>query len=98
MTLDEAISGLASAPKDIRVKCPNDHFVADMMLSVIDGHLTLRNCRSKSDLRRRRAEEKPALYVHLHVSADRSTVLRCRDKYCGYAGRRNEMQLALEFG
>lgn len=64
-------------PLTVRVQCPRGHFIANITLSVIDGQLTTRRERSGKDLRNRKFEGRPDFNGHLHVSADRNTVLQC---------------------
>jgi hypothetical protein len=86
----------AQGPREIKVKCPNGHFIADITLSVIDGQLTTRWGRSKKDLRRRASQGIPALYGAVVVAADRNVVLNCADSHCSYNPTRNDQLLALE--
>lgn len=96
MNTAEVIQALGDTPRRITVKCPADHFIADVTVCVIDGELTLRAERSKRDLRRRHAQGKGDFGAHVHVSADRPTAPVCRSSHCDYRGARNEMELALE--
>jgi hypothetical protein len=93
----EVIKDLAlHAPVNIRLLCPRRDLIANLTLSVMDGHLTMRRARPVKDLHRKRLQGKPAFYANLHVSADRNTVLECGNPRCRYRGYRNEMDLALD--
>ena len=96
MNAAEVIRELEQGPRQIKVKCPNDHFIATITLSVSGGRLATRWGRSGKDLRRRASQGKPALYGDVVVQGDKNVVLKCRDSHCDYDGCRNAQLLALE--
>ena len=54
--------------------CPRGDFIADMTLSVVDGQFTTRWGRSAKDLRRRKLQQRPALYADVVVAGDKNVV------------------------
>lgn len=96
MNTAEVIDRLRENPRQIKVKCPNNHFIANITLSVRDDQLTTRWGLSGNELRRRRLEGKPALYADVVAEDDRNVELKCRSSHCDYNPTRNAQLLALE--
>jgi hypothetical protein len=93
---DDVIRQLAQSPREVKVTCPDDHFIAEITLSVRDGQLAMRWGLSGKDLRRRASQKGGVLSAEVHVADDRNVVLECADSHCGYNPIRNAQLLALE--
>jgi hypothetical protein len=92
----DAIDRLRENPRQIKVKCPDNHFIATITLSVRDNQLTMRVGWSGKELRRRALQGKPALYADVAVEDDRNIALECAGSHCRYNPTRNALLLALE--
>ena len=97
MTDDEVIDGLREGgPRQIRVMCPNDDFIASITLSVRQGGLTMQWGLTGKDLRRRVSQRGGVLSAEVHVSPGSNTVLKCPRGKCCYRGYFHQHELALE--
>lgn len=83
-------------PLHIQVQCYRGHFMANMTLNVRDGQLTVRQERSRNDLRDRASKGRGDFNAEVHVTPNSGTVLECTNSKCKYRPERNMQGLAEE--